>query len=772
MLGAAGAALLVGAVLAVLRGDIGSLRHAGRETTRANAVLAASAGAQKSVLDVETGLRGYVITGEPRFLAPFRTGSVAALRRTARLARLVDSPVQRARARRLRAAVDDYLHGYAAPLVRQATARPSRAQSLRATTEGKRRLDAIRSGFAAFDRMERNVLAHREAEAQESSRVATRVSDVTIVLLPLLVVGFALLVWRTIALPVRRLAEATERVRAGDLATRAPAGGVGEIGALGEGFDAMTQALDRARATSAALLDALFVQAPMGVAFFDPEGRFVRLNPALAETNGVPLEEHVGRRMADVAPQLAGDAEPLLRRALDGERVAVEVAGETPARPGQMRRWASTWFPVRGPEDEVLGAGLVVEEVTARRRLEEAERASAQRTAALQTVTAALSRAVSEDEVLDAILGQGLPALGADAGVVLLGREQEGRLESRRAAGVPPIAPLDLDDDRPVAEAVRGGRARFFESRERLLERYPDLPFSAHESRAVLPLGVPSDGALVLAYRQRRAFTADDRAFLAAFAAQSGQALERARLYEAQRRIAVALQRSLLPAALPDAPGLRLGARYRPAGEGLEVGGDFYDVVDLGGGRWLVVVGDVCGKGPEAAALTGVVRHTLRAEAMHLDRPGEMLALLDGVVAREGAGRFVTAAVGVLDGDRLTLAVAGHPRPLVLRDGAGVEAVGARGDLLGVLPDAEFPEAEVTLAEGDTLVLYTDGLLDARAPAVLLTLDDVADDLAGWGGAEPESLLDHLEDLALGGETQPPRDDITLLVVSRPPGAG
>ncbi|WP_029431641.1 SpoIIE family protein phosphatase [Blastococcus sp. URHD0036] len=200
---------------------------------------------------------------------------------------------------------------------------------------------------------------------------------------------------------------------------------------------------------------------------------------------------------------------------------------------------------------------------------------------------------------------------------------------------------------------------------------------------------------------------------------QIGQFLGRLRAESEMRELADTLQRSLLPATLPPVPGLELAARYRPGGSAL-VGGDTYDVVPLPDGRWMVLIADVCGTGAEAAAVTALTRHTARAAAAGSGDPAEVLAAVHSALLHEQAGgplRFVTAACLVLDPGpgsvRGRLSIAGHPRPLLRRAGSW-EEVGVVGRPLGVGDETRFACVPVTLEPGASLVLYTDGVTEAR----------------------------------------------------------
>ena len=182
--------------------------------------------------------------------------------------------------------------------------------------------------------------------------------------------------------------------------------------------------------------------------------------------------------------------------------------------------------------------------------------------------------------------------------------------------------------------------------------------------------------------------------------------------------LARTLQQTLIPPVLPVIDGLDVGAQYRPAGDGSEVGGDFYDIFQAGDDEWVVAIGDVCGKGAEAAVVTALARYTLRAAAVQEHSPARALALLNEALLRDDTDRFCTAAMLRLvrsDGTwRVDSAAGGHPPPLRLDSSGKVRTMGSAGSLLGVLDEVDMPEDTVILDPGDTLVIYTDGVTEAR----------------------------------------------------------
>jgi serine phosphatase RsbU (regulator of sigma subunit) len=217
-----------------------------------------------------------------------------------------------------------------------------------------------------------------------------------------------------------------------------------------------------------------------------------------------------------------------------------------------------------------------------------------------------------------------------------------------------------------------------------------------------------------------RRYTEDDVALARVVAGRIASSLDNQRLNDRQRLIAQTLQRSLLPASLPVIPGIDVAVRYWPAGEATEVGGDFYDIFSIGEpGQWAVVIGDVCGTGPAAAALTGLARHSIRDSAWHGDGPVEVLTSLHRAVERSEGGSFLTAVYATLDTagqcPQLTVTCAGHPLPVRIK-AATTTRLGMPGTLVGAVEPLAFHPVTVALEDGDVVVFSTDGATDLRPP--------------------------------------------------------
>jgi PAS domain S-box-containing protein len=418
---------------------------------------------------------------------------------------------------------------------------------------------------------------------------------------------------------------------------------------------------------------------------------------------------------------------------------------------------------------------LLAREREARREAELA----ADRTARLQRATAALSAASSAAEVGDVVVRQAIEAFGAEAGALAFIEGSEVVMRSDWGYGEAEMAPwrrFPLAFDSPVCDALRTGEPVFLGTHDEW-EHYVDLRSRIEglfAGLAAVPLkfGGVVRAALVLTMREERRFMAGDRAFLAALADQAAHALERARLFEERAYVARMLQAGLLPERLDDVPGLEIAVRYHSIADGGAVGGDFYDCFGISPGRWLVLVGDVAGKGTAAAVLTGLARHTLRAIALREEKPEAMLRFLNEALRRQSVeNAFCTVGLATLEpadggGFDACLAAGGHPYPLLVRAGGSVEEVVVRGTLLGVEAEPVIEPVALALAAGDTLVLFTDGVVDARAESGERFGEErlwAAVDAAAGGTAE--AVAGAVDQAVAEFEPDVQRDDRAILVL-------
>lgn len=238
------------------------------------------------------------------------------------------------------------------------------------------------------------------------------------------------------------------------------------------------------------------------------------------------------------------------------------------------------------------------------------------------------------------------------------------------------------------------------------------------------------------------------------------------------RAIARTLQQILIPPAPPSIPGLDAGAAFRPAGAGDEIGGDFFDIFEVGRGDWVAVIGDVCGKGIGAAGHTALVRHTVRASAVHRTTTTGVLADVNVALLGSGNKRFCTVGLvrlrATAQGWQASTSVAGHPLPLHHRTGRGPVEVGRTGTLLGVLTDPTFHETEVMLESCDRLVLYTDGVTEGRNGATFYGEARLAD-LIGRIEGSAQTVASAILDDVLEFQAADPADDTAIIVLQVPP---
>jgi phosphoserine phosphatase RsbU/P len=264
-----------------------------------------------------------------------------------------------------------------------------------------------------------------------------------------------------------------------------------------------------------------------------------------------------------------------------------------------------------------------------------------------------------------------------------------------------------------------------------------------------------------------------------AVGAQVGQFIERTEAERALRssreglaRLAHTLQQSLLPPHLPSISGVEIAAHYEAAGEGFDVGGDFYDVFETARNDWAVVIGDVCGKGPEAAALTALVRYTTRAAAIQTRRPTQVLDIVNEAVLRHDPEQFCTVAYIRLrpEGEEahLTVSCAGHPAPLVLRADGNVDRVAAAGRVLGPFAELGAVDRSVTLQPGDALFVYTDGVTDARGTGGFFGDERLREALRSCAGSTADDTVKAIERTLRDFHGGKPRDDIAFVVLRIP----
>jgi PAS domain S-box-containing protein len=689
------------------------------------------------------------------------------------------------------------------------------------------------------------------------------------------------------------------------------------------------------------------------------QGIITSWNGAAERLYGYAAVEAIGRPISMLVPaRRRGEERQILRRVFAGEHLS-HYETERVCKDGREVVVSLSVSPVRDEDGRVVEAAVIARDVSATRRTERHRQR-------LQAVSAALSEAVPPEDVVEAVLSEGVAAVEADAAVVALIEPGQARLRLLGMRGYPPelaarMEEITVDAPVPLAEVLRTGEPVWIDEPGEAHRRFSDadrFELERESDVAALPLVVHGRtiGALGLRFRRAKRVAPEDRAFMVALAQQCAQALERARLFAAERQarqraeearrraeylaqagellaaslnpaatleevarlavpeladwafvellqpngaitreviahrdrererwarelaerypldpdapygsahvirtgeaelipdfteellaaaaidgehlemlrkvgfrsgmvvpmrargrvlgdialasaesgrrfddqdlataqqladrcalaldnarlfaersyIAKTLQEGLLPAALPDIPRVELAVGYRAGTMETDVGGDFYDVF-AAGDSWVFVTGDVVGKGAKAAAITGLARHTLRAAAHYETSPAEMLRVLNRAMLEQFTDdeQFCTVAVVQLRGDELRVASGGHPLPLVLRRGGGVETAGRPGALIGVFEEPAVHDDAGSLAAGDTVVLYTDGVSDAHGTHDRFGPERLAAVLEMLVGLPPAHVVDRIDRAVAAYRSGDPTDDSAIVAFRR-----
>jgi PAS domain S-box-containing protein len=512
-----------------------------------------------------------------------------------------------------------------------------------------------------------------------------------------------------------------------------------------------------------------------GVTAEDPAGRLVYANTAAAGMLGCEATDERGAALP--AERMPG------RRALAGERPEPLIVAYRRPGTNELRRSRVKATPVFDDGGQVRLAISVIEDITDIKQAEDAQRFLAES-------SRLLARSLRVEETLPALARLAVPRIADGCAIHLCGERGVRTIALVHADPAKQALAEALEREYPPDAHDEHGVGRVLATGEPALHACAggDAPAAfARDGRAIgllRALGIAS--AMIVPMRARdhvvgaitlvtsesgRRLGADDLALAQDLAVRAGAAVDNARLYQTRAAIAQTLQASLLPPELPEIPRLETAALYRAAGEGHEVGGDFYDLFSTGPAQWFAVMGDVCGKGAAAAAVTALARYTIRAAVVRHRSPAGILRWLNDAMLRQRTDptRFATIVCARIDLDRdgisATVASGGHPCPRVLRDTGLVEELGCAGTALGIVDKVRLEDRATRLAAGDALILYTDGLTEAGAPKRVwspLQLD------AAVGAARHQparAIVEHLARAALGDPPAPLRDDIALLAV-------
>ncbi|MEV8531405.1 SpoIIE family protein phosphatase [Streptomyces sp. NPDC051211] len=563
-------------------------------------------------------------------------------------------------------------------------------------------------------------------------------------------------------------------------------------------FAADAHAARRIRGSSA-VWDGLFARSPVGIAILDTQLRFLQVNAALEAMNGLPESAHVGRRLAELLPEVnAHEMEEAMRQVLETGRPLLDRrrVGRTPAEPDHDRVWSCSYVRVEDPARMPIGviASLVditeqqrdhVEAEAGRRRLAMLSEASIRVGSSLDLERTAqeladlavprLADAVTVD-VLDALARGDEPGMGLTGGVALR-RLGKAPLSGSKVTDI--LAPLGrtltFPATAPYTQAL-AARQPFLIAR---LDDQTIAPAARHSVKPaqLVEVGVHSfvmaplvarDTVLGVAtfYRTRpmAPFGSEDVTLAAELTARAALSIDNARLYHHEHETAVILQRSMLPQHIPLPSGIEISHRYLPASDVNEVGGDWYDVLPLAGRKAALLIGDVMGHGIAAAAVMGRLSASVRALARLDLSPVRLLHQLEAALTDLAEPMLATFLYIVCEPatGRCTVTRAGHPPPaLVLPDGTVRLLDTPPGVPLGVGGIA-FTPTEFAVPPGSLLVLYTDGLIEARGSDLDERLAELTRLLA-----DPQRQLDHLCDSLITHLVPAAADDDVALLVAR-----
>jgi PAS domain S-box-containing protein len=499
---------------------------------------------------------------------------------------------------------------------------------------------------------------------------------------------------------------------------------------------------------------------------------------------GYTSEEAIGQPIEILIPEeRQGEEVFLFERVLRDERVE-HYETQRIRKDGTRIDVSLTVSPIREPDGTIVGASVIGRDISELKRSE-------RRASFLAEAQSVLSSTLDYEETLRNIARLVVPNLSDWCSIDMVG--PDGSLKRLALAHVDPAKerlaeeierkyPPRHDPEQGALKAVRTGRSELM--REIPQELLDEAARDDEHARLIRQLGLRSAMIVPLLVRDRAIgaitfvsaesellFNEDDLALAEDLATRAATAVDNARLYGERSYIADTLQRSLMPERLPDIPGLDVAARYRVAGEANEVGGDFYDVYRSGESTWGVAIGDVRGKGPAAAVVTGLARYTLRTASLTDSGPSHVLNMLnEAMVLQPGNDRFCTVAYASLEPAargriRMTLGVGGHPLPFLLRRDGSVGTVGSPGTLIGFVRDPELVDETVELEPGESLVMYTDGVSEARSEAGMFGEERLVDLLRSCSGLDAAEIAARIESDVLEFSQGRTSDDIAVLVL-------
>ncbi|MET9730588.1 SpoIIE family protein phosphatase [Streptomyces sp. NPDC006458] len=558
----------------------------------------------------------------------------------------------------------------------------------------------------------------------------------------------------------------------------------------------------RAIRGSSAVWDGLFARSPVGIAVFDTELRFLRVNPALEAMNGLAEAAHVGRRLVEVLPDVnAADMEVAMRQVLDtGEPILdFRRVGRTPADPDHDHVWSCSYVRLEDPDGRPIGVTATLIDITTQQEAEIEAEAGRRRLALINEATSRIGTSLDLErtaqeladaavpdladavtvDVLDCLAASGDLGPGLVGGTVL---RRVGRAPLTGSAITTTLAPLGRTLGFPAAAPYTQALAQRRPYLVAHMDEEAIAPAARHSAAPaqLLELGVHSFMMVPLLargvvlglatfYRSRPLgpFTEGDSALACELAARAAVCVDNARLYHREHDTALVLQRSMLPQHITPPPGLQVAHRYLPASDVNEVGGDWYDVIRLTDGKAALAIGDVMGHGTSAAAVMGRLSAAVRALARLDLEPEELLRQLEAALLDLAEPMLATFCYAVLDpaDGHCRITRAGHPPPVLVPPGGTARLLDLpAGVPLGV-GGTPFTTTDLTLRPGSLLLLYTDGLVEARGSDIDDRLNELTHLLS-----RPSPSLDRLCDtLVTHLVPASADDDIALLAAKTEP---
>ncbi|MFB7861339.1 MULTISPECIES: SpoIIE family protein phosphatase [unclassified Streptomyces] len=555
---------------------------------------------------------------------------------------------------------------------------------------------------------------------------------------------------------------------------------------------------------SSAVWDGLFSRSPVGIAILDTHLRFLRVNPALEAMNGLSQAAHIGRRLVEILPDVnAADMERAMRRALDEGRPVLDSrrTGRTPADPDHDHVWSGSYVRLEDTDGRPIGLAATLIDITAQQQAQLEAEEGRRHLALVNEATLKIGTSldlertaqeladIAVPDLADAVTVDVLDSLasGSELGGGLVGGTTLRRLAKAPLTGSPVtavLAPLGrtlgFPANAPYTRVLGACRPyvvpEFDEQAVAPAVGHSTVPaelvrLGVH-SFMMIPLlarGVVLGMATFYRTRPLGPFTEDEVALAGELAARAAVCVDNARLYRREHDTAAVLQRSMLPQHISPPPGIEVAHRYLPASDVNEVGGDWYDVIGLEDGRAALVIGDVMGHGTAAAAVMGRLSASVRALARLDLAPEDMLYQLEEALhdlAEPMLATFLSVVVDPATG-RCRITNAGHPPPATVAPDGSVRLLEVPPGLPLGVGGIPFVTTDVVLPLGSLLVLYTDGLVEARSSDIDARLTELTDLLAAPVPSLPalcDRLLTHLVPAAAD-------DDIALLVARIAPEA-